>query len=109
MLFAWLECGPQAEEEAVAAVAAGKPFVSDNVIDSGTEWGVSLVPNDYLYWMEQGLDPSHANYLHHPSKGLGLRECCTVMPAVMCMHVGLLGAACGGAKQPLLSEASTYN
>lgn len=26
------------------------------------------VPNDYSFWAEQGMDPSHANYLHHGSE-----------------------------------------
>lgn len=26
------------------------------------------VPNDYRYWCEQGMDPAHANFLHHNSE-----------------------------------------
>jgi hypothetical protein len=26
---------------------------------------MSELPVDFTYWLEQGMDPTHANYLHH--------------------------------------------
>lgn len=29
---------------------------------------VVQAPNDYTFWVEQGMDPAHANFLHHGSE-----------------------------------------
>jgi hypothetical protein len=55
LLFAWLESGPAAEAE---AAAAPPPAVAGG--NEGAEWSASLAPNDARFWLEQGVDPSHA-------------------------------------------------
>jgi phenylpropionate dioxygenase-like ring-hydroxylating dioxygenase large terminal subunit len=32
---------------------------------SGVQWAMSELPVDYTFWLEQGMDPTHANFLHH--------------------------------------------
>ncbi|KAG2450108.1 hypothetical protein HYH02_000211 [Chlamydomonas schloesseri] len=65
VLWAWLEAGPGA-----AAAAAATPL--PRLLDAGTnpilDWSMNELPNDYSFWVEQGMDPTHANFLHH---GLG--------------------------------------
>lgn len=34
-------------------------------VGSGVQWGMSELPVDYTFWLEQGMDPTHANFLHH--------------------------------------------
>jgi hypothetical protein len=59
LVYAWLEAGPQAEMEA----AANKPYSMPEA--AGAMWHMTVVPTDYSFWLEQGMDPSHANFLHH--------------------------------------------
>lgn len=41
---------------------------------SGVQWAMSELPVDYTFWLEQGMDPTHANFLHHTCEDtLGLR------------------------------------
>uniref|UniRef100_A0A383VSW5 Rieske domain-containing protein n=2 Tax=Tetradesmus obliquus TaxID=3088 RepID=A0A383VSW5_TETOB len=62
LLYAWLEAGPAAEAEA----AAVKPYVMPELEASKIKmWGMTEQPVDYTFWLEQGMDPTHANYLHH--------------------------------------------
>lgn len=35
---------------------------------AGAMWHMTVVPTDYSFWLEQGMDPSHANFLHHNCK-----------------------------------------
>jgi hypothetical protein len=37
-------------------------------VGSGVQWGMSELPVDYTFWLEQGMDPTHANFLHHTCK-----------------------------------------
>jgi len=37
-------------------------------VGSGTQWAMSELPVDYTFWLEQGMDPTHANFLHHTCK-----------------------------------------
>lgn len=55
LLFIWLEAGAAAEAE---AATAPPPRVAGG--NEGAEWSASLAPNDARFWMEQGMDPSHA-------------------------------------------------
>jgi hypothetical protein len=34
-------------------------------VGSGVQWAMSEQPVDYTFWLEQGMDPTHANFLHH--------------------------------------------
>ncbi|KAI8473697.1 MAG: hypothetical protein J3K34DRAFT_173507 [Monoraphidium minutum] len=72
LLFAWLEAGPRGAAAAAADLAAkGGRLVVSEVAGRAARvvWASHEVPNDYLYWAEQGLDPSHANWLHHDEIG----------------------------------------
>lgn len=37
-------------------------------VGSGTQWAMSELLVDYTFWLEQGMDPTHANFLHHTCK-----------------------------------------
>ncbi|KAG2442761.1 hypothetical protein HXX76_002842 [Chlamydomonas incerta] len=65
VLWAWLEAGPAA---AAAAAAAPLPRLLDAGNNPIIDWSMNELPNDYSFWVEQGMDPAHANFLHH---GLG--------------------------------------
>lgn len=39
-------------------------------VGCGTQWAMSELPVDYTFWLEQGMDPTHANFLHHTCKSL---------------------------------------
>jgi phenylpropionate dioxygenase-like ring-hydroxylating dioxygenase large terminal subunit len=66
MLFAWLESGPLAEAE-----AAGKDIPMPDVIsDSPFSFTLQETPVDFPFWLEQGMDPTHANFLHHSCKAM---------------------------------------
>jgi hypothetical protein len=54
---------------------------------------MSLLPVDFTYWLEQGMDPTHANYLHHTCAHASTRA---LLPAG-CRHPGL---ACRGVDAP---------
>ncbi|GLC35707.1 hypothetical protein PLESTB_000486000 [Pleodorina starrii] len=62
MLFAWLDAS---EEGLQAAQTAPKPELLEAGVTLIVDWVVNEMPVDYQFWMEQGQDPSHANYLHH--------------------------------------------
>eukprot|EP00879_Flechtneria_rotunda_P017557 GHRR01018407.1.p1 GENE.GHRR01018407.1~~GHRR01018407.1.p1 ORF type:complete len:585 (+),score=188.77 GHRR01018407.1:338-2092(+) len=64
LLFAWLEAGPQAEAEAAAKRPYSMPEFKDTP-EYSAPWFTTQAPVDYTYWLEQGMDPTHANFLHH--------------------------------------------
>jgi len=69
LLFAWLQSG---EEGAVAAATAPPPVLDGDAAETdGLDWGASNVPNDYKFWVEQAMDPTHAPYLHHERNSNG--------------------------------------
>lgn len=69
LLFAWLQPG---EEGAAAAAAAPPPVLDGDAAETdGLDWGASNVPNDYQFWVEQAMDPTHAPYLHHERNSNG--------------------------------------
>jgi phenylpropionate dioxygenase-like ring-hydroxylating dioxygenase large terminal subunit len=58
LLFAWLEAGPGGAAAAAADLdAKGGRLVVDEVAGGAakTVWASHEVPNDYLYWAEQGV------------------------------------------------------
>ena len=67
LLFAWMQPGAEA-----AAAAAPPPVISREVAETdGLDWGCSDVPNDFQFWVEQAMDPTHAPYLHHMKNSNG--------------------------------------
>ena len=64
MLFAWLESGPEAEAEA----AAKELSMPEVIADSPFPFTLQETSVDFPFWLEQGMDPTHANFLHHTCK-----------------------------------------
>lgn len=37
-------------------------------------WGANQNANDFAFWLEQAMDPSHANFLHHGIPGFKMEQ-----------------------------------
>ncbi|GLC35709.1 hypothetical protein PLESTB_000486200 [Pleodorina starrii] len=61
ILFAWLDAS---EEGLQAARTAPKPELTDERAVSYFNWFMNEMPADYTFWLEQSMDPTHANFLH---------------------------------------------
>jgi len=61
LLYAWLESGPEAEAEAFAQ----PPYNMPEFAGTDVAWVMTESATDYTFWLEQGMDPTHANFLHH--------------------------------------------
>ncbi|GLC35706.1 hypothetical protein PLESTB_000485900 [Pleodorina starrii] len=61
ILFAWLDAS---EEGLQAARTAPKPELTDERAVSYFNWFMNEMPADYPFWLEQSMDPTHANFLH---------------------------------------------
>ncbi|KAF5843469.1 Rieske [2Fe-2S] iron-sulfur domain-containing protein, partial [Dunaliella salina] len=68
LLFVWMDNSP----EGLLASLQTTPFKSD--APSKFDWIMAQNPNDYTFWLEQGLDPSHAPYLHHGMGGFEMKN-----------------------------------
>ncbi|GFR41160.1 hypothetical protein Agub_g1825, partial [Astrephomene gubernaculifera] len=65
VLLAWLDASPEGRR---AAAATPPPRLMPEEAKCFADWTMNELPNDYSFWLEQGMDPAHANFLHH---GLG--------------------------------------
>ncbi|GLC35705.1 hypothetical protein PLESTB_000485800 [Pleodorina starrii] len=62
ILFAWLDAS---EEGLQAARMAPKPRLQEApVAVISPDWVINEMPADYPFWLEQSMDPTHANFLH---------------------------------------------
>lgn len=61
LLFAWLDESASAAEEA----AATEPYMAPQDMNVPMQWHMTENQTDYITWLEQAMDPTHANYLHH--------------------------------------------
>ncbi|KXZ56579.1 hypothetical protein GPECTOR_1g520 [Gonium pectorale] len=62
VLFAWLDAS---EEGRRLADESEPPKTLPDEATSAGDWIMNELPNDYKFWVEQGMDPAHANFLHH--------------------------------------------
>jgi len=68
LLFVWMDNSP----EGLLASLQHKPYSS--TAHSTFDWIMVQNPNDYTYWLEQGMDPSHAPFLHHGIGGFEMKN-----------------------------------
>ncbi|KAF5843468.1 hypothetical protein DUNSADRAFT_15763 [Dunaliella salina] len=68
LLFVWMDNSP----EGLRASMLHKPYSS--TAPSTFDWIMVQNPNDYTYWLEQGMDPSHAPWLHHGIGGFEMNN-----------------------------------
>jgi len=73
VLWVWLDNSP----EGVAKSALSEPYVAPEASGSAFEWVMNEVPNDFPCGIEQGMDPTHANFLH---VGIGMFKSENVIP-----------------------------
>eukprot|EP00798_Chlamydomonas_sp_ICE-L_P010193 gene10193-8104_t len=57
LLFAFLDTSP----EGIAHSEASEPFIPQEALNNGGSWN----SNDAIHMLEQTLDPTHGNFLHH--------------------------------------------
>eukprot|EP00798_Chlamydomonas_sp_ICE-L_P018382 gene18380-24852_t len=61
LLFAFLDTSP----EGIAHSQASEPLIPEEVISNGGFWFMFQNYNDAIHMLEQTLDPTHGNFLHH--------------------------------------------
>ncbi|MEW5300445.1 MAG: hypothetical protein WDW36_003375 [Sanguina aurantia] len=73
LLFVWMDVS---KEGRAAHAAAPKPAMPPAIEGASFDWTMNEAPNDYTFWVEQGMDPAHANFLHHGSESFLARVSC---------------------------------
>eukprot|EP00798_Chlamydomonas_sp_ICE-L_P018380 gene18382-24850_t len=65
LLFAFLDTSP----EGISHSQASEPFIPEEAISNGGFWFMFQNYNDTIHMLEQTLDPTHGNFLHHRMSG----------------------------------------
>ncbi|KAG1667637.1 hypothetical protein FOA52_004663 [Chlamydomonas sp. UWO 241] len=61
LVYGWMD---DAKEGLMASLESAGPGVPARFASPTGSWGVNHLFNDFSYWAEQSMDPSHANFLH---------------------------------------------
>ncbi|EFJ52180.1 hypothetical protein VOLCADRAFT_120385 [Volvox carteri f. nagariensis] len=63
LLLVWMDDSKEGRQQ--AKIAPKPKLLEDGAKPILDSWFANEMPVDYTYWLEQGMDPSHANFLHH--------------------------------------------